>query len=71
MTRRRYPIALAAACAWLLAHHAPAVADVLTYHGAMNRSGHYVVPALTWERAGALHPDEKFRARARRKSSSE
>jgi outer membrane protein assembly factor BamB len=63
MTRCRYPIALAVACAWFFAHHAPAVADVLTYHGAMNRSGHYVVPALTWERAGALRPDEKFRAK--------
>lgn len=63
MTRCRYPIALAVACAWHLAYHAPAVADVLTYHGAMDRSGRYVVPALTWERVGALRPDESFRAK--------
>src|ERR1051326_5282152 len=48
----------AIAFAWLAAHGA--AADVLTYHGSADRSGHYVVPALTWERARALRLDENF-----------
>ncbi len=44
---------------------APAVAQdnsVLTYHGDVARTGAFVVPGLTWERAGALHLDTGFHA---------
>src|SRR5262249_45389185 len=34
-----------------------------TYHNDAARSGHFVVPALTWEKARALHPDRGFAAR--------
>ena len=51
----------AIAFAWLAAHGA--AADVLTYHGSADRSRHYVVPALTWERARALRLDENFHAK--------
>jgi outer membrane protein assembly factor BamB len=37
--------------------------NVLGYHGGADRSGHFVVPGLTWERARSLHLDEAFRAR--------
>lgn len=33
---------------------------VLTYHGHADRSGNFVVPALSWERAHALHRDMNF-----------
>jgi hypothetical protein len=36
--------------------------SVLTYHGSPDRSGNFMVPGLTWERARLLHLDEKFRA---------
>ena len=36
---------------------------VLTYHGAPDRSGHFVVPPLTWDRARSLRPDESFKPR--------
>jgi outer membrane protein assembly factor BamB len=41
----------------------PAAADILTFHGDPNRSGHFVVPALNWERARSLRPDVNFRAK--------
>ncbi len=37
--------------------------SVLSYHGDERRSGNYVVPALTWQRAQAVHPDHAFDAR--------
>ena len=37
--------------------------NILTYHGSADRSGNFVVPGLTWQRAKSLHADEKFRAR--------
>jgi hypothetical protein len=37
--------------------------SVLTYHGDSSRSGHYVVPALTWEKARSLQLDRSFNAR--------
>ncbi len=37
--------------------------SVLTYHGSPDRSGHYVVPALTWERARSVHLDPGFHPR--------
>jgi PQQ enzyme repeat len=36
---------------------------VLTYHAHPDRSGNFVVPPLTWERARSLHLDEHFDAR--------
>jgi hypothetical protein len=36
---------------------------VLTYHGDAARSGHFVVPSLTWDKARALRLDSGFAAR--------
>jgi outer membrane protein assembly factor BamB len=41
----------------------PQSQSVLTYHGDMNRSGIYVMPGLTWERAHGMHPDPAFDGR--------
>lgn len=56
-------LALLAAVA-LNAAGLPARADssVLTYHGDSERSGHFIVPGLTWERARSLHLDPAFHA---------
>ena len=35
--------------------------SVLTYHGSANRSGNFIVPALTSERARNIHLDRSFR----------
>jgi hypothetical protein len=54
---------LAGALAAALALPGAARADsVLTYHGALDRSGRYVVPDLTFERARGLHLDPTFHA---------
>jgi hypothetical protein len=37
-------------------------ASVLTYHGGGDRSGNFVVPALSWAKARSLHLDQGFRA---------
>src|SRR6516164_840872 len=37
--------------------------SVTTYHGDSGRSGHFVVPALSWERARLLRLDRTFDAR--------
>src|SRR5271155_1935594 len=37
--------------------------SVLTYHGSPDRSGNFVVPALTWERARSVHLDPGFHPR--------
>jgi hypothetical protein len=34
--------------------------SVLGYHGSPDRGGNFIVPALTWERAGSLHLDAGF-----------
>jgi hypothetical protein len=59
----RIPL-LAGALAATLAVSGAAHADssVLTYHGAPDRSGRYVVPGLTYERARGLHLDPSFHA---------
>jgi PQQ enzyme repeat len=36
---------------------------VLSYHGSQDRSGNFVVPSLTWDRARSLRLEEGFRAR--------
>ncbi len=36
--------------------------NVVTYHGNAARSGNFVMPALTWERARSVHADSNFRA---------
>lgn len=36
--------------------------SVLTYHGDAVRSGHFIVPGLTQERARSIHLDTAFRA---------
>ena len=36
--------------------------SVTEYHGGPDRSGHYVVPGLTWDRARNVHMDAAFRA---------
>jgi outer membrane protein assembly factor BamB len=41
----------------------PPDGSVLTYHGDTRRSGHYVVPALSREKAGSLQLDRSFEAR--------
>ena len=30
--------------------------SVLGYHGSPDRGGNFIVPGLTWERAGSLQP---------------
>jgi hypothetical protein len=55
---------LTGALAASLAASVPAAADslILTYHGAPDRAGMYVMPGLTYERARGLHPDASFNA---------
>jgi hypothetical protein len=36
--------------------------SVLTYHADAARSGNFVIPALTFDRAAAVHPDNGFKA---------
>ncbi len=36
--------------------------SVLSYHGAPNRNGNFVVPILTWDRARSVRLDSNFRA---------
>jgi hypothetical protein len=38
--------------------------SILTYHADARRSGNFVVPGLTWERARAVHLDRAFEAHA-------
>jgi hypothetical protein len=41
----------------------PARQSVLTYHGDPARSGNFIVPSLTWDRASSMRLDSNFRAR--------
>lgn len=61
-------ISMAALLAVGLLGHFPSLADtisssVLTYHGGIDRRGHFIVPALTWERARTLRLDGAFHAK--------
>ena len=57
------PKSLMAAFAASIAFAGPAVgADILTHHGKPDRSGNFVVPGLTSERAAKLHVDLNFHA---------
>src|SRR5208337_1148415 len=51
---------IAAALLWAASAHADQ--SVLTYHGALDRSGRYIVPGLTYERARGLRLDASFHA---------
>jgi hypothetical protein len=44
----------------------PEPQSVLSYHGHPDRSGNFVVPALTWDRARSLRFDEGFRSHVSR-----
>ena len=39
--------------------------EVLSYHADLTRSGNFVIPVLTWDRARALRPDGGFMRRSR------
>ena len=41
----------------------PAGKSVLTYHADPGRSGNFIIPSLTWERASSLQLDGNFHAR--------
>ncbi len=41
----------------------PARQSVLTYHGDSGRSGNFIVPSLTWDRANSMQLDANFRPR--------
>src|SRR6516165_5643788 len=41
----------------------PARQSVLTYHAEPSRSGNFIVPSLTWDRASSLQLDGNFAAR--------
>jgi hypothetical protein len=63
-TLRALYVAIAALAAGLITATAAEVSgDVLTYHGDLNRSGHFVVPRLNWDRARSLRLDENFHAK--------
>jgi hypothetical protein len=53
-------ISIAATC-WPV-HAAAQPASALTYHGHADRSGNFVVPGLTREKARSLHMDREFHA---------
>ncbi len=60
-------ISMGAPLAVGLLGHFPSLADtlsgsVLTYHGGIDRRGHFIVPGLTWERARTLRLDGAFHA---------
>ena len=62
----KYAVFLAAAAvaaATLMLRAAGAADSVLTYHGHPDRSGNFIVPKLTWDRARSIHLDSGFQAR--------
>ncbi len=59
----RFALLAGALAAGLIASVAAAAnSTVLTYHGAPDRAGMYVMPGLTYERARGLHLDASFNA---------
>src|SRR5580698_200238 len=56
-------IGIAALLIGIAAAAGPEAQSLLTYHGDMSRSGYYVMPGLTWERAHGMHPDPAFDGR--------
>ena len=59
----RIAIVAALVCAALSPRASADEHGVLTYHNDAARSGHFVVPALTWEKARTLRLDPAFAAR--------
>jgi hypothetical protein len=55
-----FAIAIAGNCG--PSHSAPEEHLVLTYHAHPDRSGNFIIPALTWDRARVLRPDVAFHA---------
>ncbi len=53
---------LGVAAAGVAAAAAAADHSVVTYHNALDRSGHYVAPALTWAKAASVQLDAGFNA---------
>jgi hypothetical protein len=48
---------------WICLHGTCESQTVLSYHGNPDRSGYFIVPSLTWDRAQSLRTDDGFRAR--------
>lgn len=61
--RRRVAVWLCALTAALAIAADCRAQSVLTYHGNPARSGNFIVPSLTWERARSLHLDAAFHPR--------
>ena len=60
---RRLTVGLSVALVLLAAAAGCRAQSVLTYHGDIGRSGNFVVPGLTLERARSLHLDSGFQPR--------
>src|ERR1051325_10747488 len=56
-------VAVALLAAGLSSHAVAEERGVLTYHNDLARSGHFVVPGLTWGKARGLRPDTRFAPR--------
>jgi len=61
--RTRIALLAAALAVVLPSHRGLAQQGVLTYHGDESRSGNFVVPALTFDKARSIHLDRTFDAR--------
>jgi hypothetical protein len=57
-------IALLVALSGVMYSHQVAAQEhsILTYHGDARRSGNFVVPSLTWQKARSLHLDQTFKS---------
>ena len=67
MKRLHALLAVVLLATWMAAicwppHGAAQPASVPTYHGHSDRSGNFVVPGLTWEKARSLRSDRGFNA---------
>jgi hypothetical protein len=61
--KRRSLSGFSAVLAWLVVAATCQAQSVLEYHAGLDRSGNFVVPALTWERARSLRLDPGFQPR--------